>query len=81
MLFGGTAVVSFAVRPIDASTGEDYRRLEGACDSTDKGAICRIEGPARLTLRAKEAEVVEDIHAGEYPTVEMRKSSLYCREG
>jgi hypothetical protein len=79
-LFGGWTTASFAVRPIDSVSGEDYRRLEDSCNSTAKGAICDLEGPARLTVGTKKGEVTADLPAGERAIVEMRKTTIYCRE-
>lgn len=79
-LFGGVATASFSVRPIDPATGAEYRRTDGACSTTDKGAVCNIEGPAHLTIRTKGGEVVTDALAGESAVIEMRKTTIYCRQ-
>ena len=79
-LFGGTVMASFSVRPIREPMSAEYERLEKACDSTVKGAVCRIEGPARISVGTKSGKVSEDIREGEWATVEMRNTSITCRD-
>lgn len=79
-LFGGTAVVTFAVRPVDESQAAEFKRLETSCSPNSKGATCKIIGPARITISTKTGDTTADVAEDQHPVVEMRNTSIYCRD-
>ena len=77
-LFGGSAVASFAVHPTVHSASE-YQRLEDSCLPASNGAVCRVMGPARLTVGLKGGKVEVDALPGEQAEVSMRTTVITCR--
>lgn len=76
-----TFSVSFSVKPIEgSSTPDEEKRLENACEPTPKGALCTVEGPARLAVGTKKGRVTAIAQSGERSFVEMRGTSIYCRD-
>lgn len=78
-LFGGTTGASFQVEPIDGSTRD--QALEKACVQEGAGVICRLSGPARLTVGTKRGNASVDLAAGEKAEVSMKGRYLTCRDG
>jgi hypothetical protein len=79
-LFGGSSMVSFMVRPAGEQTQAAYDKASKACSQSAKGILCRIEGPAELTVQTKGGEAKGDAAAGESAEVELRKASILCRD-
>ncbi len=79
-LFGGSSMVSFMVRPSGEQTQQAYDKATKACTQSTKGILCRIEGPAELTVQTKGGEAKGDAAAGENAEVELRKAAILCRD-
>lgn len=80
LLFGGTSVMSMGVEPVgDATaTAADYQRLRKACDPTDKGAVCAIDGPVLFHVGVKGRVVQISAAAGEHAQVHIRGTRISC---
>lgn len=79
-LFGGSTSATFGVESTGPATVEEYQRLQQACVQTEKGGLrCDVDGPVRLTVGTPKGKVSVDAVAGERATVEMRKTSIFCR--
>jgi hypothetical protein len=81
VLFGGSFNASFSVEPLDATSVSEHARLKDACDMTTKGVVCKITGPARLTIGTKAGKVDAEALPGERADVEMRRATLSCHDG
>lgn len=80
-LFGGSFNASFSLEPLDAASASEHARLKDACDMTPKGVLCKVTGPARLTIGTKAGKVVTEALPGERADVEMRRATLSCHDG
>lgn len=79
-LFGGTATVGFSVQPVGDWNEAEFERLNKVCNPNGKGVLCTVEGPARFGVKTKRGEVKLDALPGERATVEMRGTSVFCRD-
>lgn len=77
-LFGAGAVTRIGLRPIDPTVAAEYVRLDKLCDTTAKGAICHIEGPARLTIGTAKVNASVDATSGERAEAEVKGSVITC---
>lgn len=80
-LFGGSFNASFSVEPLDATSVSEHARLKDACGMTPKGVLCKVTGPARLTVGTKAGKVETEALPGERADVEMRRATLSCHDG
>lgn len=80
-LFGGSFHASFSLRALDESSATERERLQDACDATKQGLICKITGPARLTIGTKAGKVEIEAAPGERAEVELRRATLSCHDG
>lgn len=80
-LFGGSTVVSFMLKPVEGTSAEQAQRFDQNCTQSKKGMLCRVEGPVRLAVSTKRGVASADATAGERAEVEMRGTSLHCRDG
>ncbi|RKF18964.1 hypothetical protein D6851_14320 [Altericroceibacterium spongiae] len=78
-LFGGSAMVSFSIHPVDESDAAEYKRLQNACHSINEGVLCEIDGPANVGLGTPKGQVSAVLQEGEKAELELRKSELFCR--
>lgn len=79
-LFGGQAVASFGMDPVDQNSLDEYKRVRGGCRTTPKGAICNVDGPAILHVGTKRGEVAQEAAPGERAVVGMAKTTITCRD-
>lgn len=78
-LFGGSAAATFQVESIEGSTTE--QALHKACAQDRSEIICRVTGPARITIGTKRGKASVDVKAGERAEVDMKGRYLTCRSG
>jgi hypothetical protein len=79
-LFGGQAVASFGLEPVDQDSLAEYKRVREGCRATPKGAVCNIEGPAILHVSTKRGEVSQEAAPGEQAIVGMAKTTITYRD-
>lgn len=77
-LFGGSSVVAIRLEPGDDLDEDHRRRFEESCDSTAKGAFCRVEAPTTLVLTINGREVRQEALVGETATVTVAGSRIRC---
>jgi hypothetical protein len=81
LLLGGSTMVSFSVQPVGVLTEQaEVDRLQKMCAQEKKSVICRMEGPARLVVGASKATATIEALPGERAEVEMRGTTVYCRD-
>lgn len=80
-LFGGSVNASFSLESLGANSAAEQARLKDACSMTPKGVLCKVEGPARLTIGTKAGKVEAEALPGERADVEMRRATLSCHDG
>lgn len=81
VLFGGDpGAVSFALRPIDENSFEEFKRLQGGWEQVADGVACNMEGPARLLIGTKRGKVSEEAAAGEHAVVGMHRATITCQD-
>ena len=82
-LIGGAVVSRIGVEPADAATatGDDYRRVRDMCETSKKGAECRLVGPVRINLVTRRGEATAIAPPGESASVGIRNTRIWCRAG
>ncbi|MEH3038328.1 MAG: hypothetical protein PGN23_17820 [Sphingomonas adhaesiva] len=78
-LFGGTAATGVGLLPVEPATVEDYRRLETMCLPEDKGAVCKLVGPANFKFLWKGKRIITPLTAGERATITVKGTKTTCR--
>ena len=80
-LWGGSSATSFGVDPPENPTVADYQRIAEYCETTKKGAICRLQGPLIFKLGFKGKEYMTPLIAGEEAVVRTNGTKTMCKAG
>ena len=80
-LWGGSAATSLGIDPPENPTVADYQRIAEYCETTKKGAICRLQGPLVFKLGFKGKEYNTPLMEGEEAVVRTNGTKTMCKSG
>lgn len=79
-LFGGSTATALNVSPVDRTNAAEFVRLDNACAVVSKGAICKLEGPAKIEIATRSVKTSAEMGAGERADLEIRNTVITCRD-